>query len=176
MPTYRRNYLPGGTYFFTVNLRDRHQPLLTDHIDALRAAVRYVIRKRPFTIDAWVVLPEHLHCVWTLPDGDSDYSGRWRAIKTAFSKSLPGDSFRNGEKGIWQRRYWEHTITSLEDYRAYIDYVHINPVKHGWVKRVSEWPYSTFHRYVERGVYSADWGGGAENSLVGDTGERIIGG
>jgi putative transposase len=158
---FRRNLLLGGTYFFTVNLQDRGSALLVERICQLRHAVRVVRGKRPFQIDAWVVLPEHMHCVWTLPEGDADYAGRWRAIKTTFSKSLsalPGATrLRTGGGNIWQPRYWEHTIRDDRDYRTHIDYVHLNPYKHGLVKRVRDWPYSTFHRYVAAGVYPVDW-------------------
>ena len=163
MADYRRNRVPGGTYFFTVNLLDRRSHLLVEHIDLLREAVRAVKRRRPFHFDAWVVLPEHLRAVWTLPEGDADYSGRWRSIKIAFAKGLPNTERRSavrlakGERGIWQRRFWEHTIRDDADYAAHIDYVHVNPLKHALVERVAEWPYSTFHRAVARGVYDADW-------------------
>ena len=166
MPDYRRNRVPGGTYFFTVNLLERKLSLLTDHIDALRAAVRRVRARHPFHIGAWVVLPDHLHCMWTLPPDDTDYSTRWKAIKIAFAKSLPATENLSqvrrakGERGIWQRRFWEHTIRDDRDYSAHMDYVHYNPVKHGLVARVSAWPYSSFHRCVEAGIYPADWGGG----------------
>ena len=165
MPNYRRNRVPGGTYFFTVNLLERKLSLLTDRIDALRAAVRQVRARRPFHIDAWVVLPEHLHCIWTLPPDDTDYSARWKAIKIAFAKSLPATENLSqvrrakGERGIWQRRFWEHTIRDDRNYSAHMDYVHYNPVKHGLVARVSEWSFSSFHRCVEAGIYPVDWGG-----------------
>src|ERR1700738_3616290 len=121
MPDYRRNRVPGGTFFFTVNLLDRRSNLLVARIDALRDAVRRARARRPFHIDAWVVLPDHLHCLWTLPEGDCDFPGRWRAIKTAFSKSLPATERRNsvmvrrGEGGIWQRRYWERWVRDERD-------------------------------------------------------------
>jgi putative transposase len=136
MKTYRRNRVPGGTYFFTVNAQDRQSQILVDHIDLLREAVRVVKAKRPFHIDAWVVLPDHLHAIWTLPEGDTDYSGRWKAIKIAFAKSIEATEYRSSvrvlkhERGIWQRRFWEHTIRDDADYAAHMDYVHINPVKH----------------------------------------------
>src|SRR6478672_5078568 len=148
MPNYRRHYLPGGTYFFTVTLLNRRSRLLVEHIDALREAVRLVRTRRPFYIDAWVVLPDHMHCVWTLPEGDADYSSRWKEIKTLFSRSLPKTEHlsavraRRGERGIWQRRFWEHAIRDDVDYAAHIDYVHVNPDRHGLVERVREWPYS----------------------------------
>ncbi|ARU58098.1 transposase [Oleiphilus messinensis] len=162
---YRRSYVAGGTYFFTVNLLERDKALLVDHIEPLRNAVRFVKRRRPFYIDAWVVLPDHMHAVWTLPEGDADYSSRWREIKKRFSKAIPkteGLSVvrqRKGERGVWQRRFWEHTIKNEADYRYHVDYVHINPLKHGLVDNVKDWPYSTFHRDVKRGVYQLDWCG-----------------
>ena len=172
MPDYRRYRLPGGTYFFTVNLLQRYpNDLLVRHIDILRSEVRAVREKRPFVIDAWVVLPDHLHCVWTLPPGDDDFTNRWRLIKQGFSKALPITERRSavrmarGERGIWQRRFWEHAIRNETDYAAHIDYCHINPFKHGYVQRVADWPYSTFHRDVERGIYPLDWAGDLEIDL-----------
>ncbi len=155
MPNYRRSHIPGATYFLTVNLLQRDARLLTDRIDNLRDAVRKVRRTRPFRIDGWVVLPEHMHCIWTLPEGDADYGSRWRAIKIAFVKSVPVTEWRSsvrlakGERGIWQRRFWEHRIRGEKDYAAHMDYLHFNPVKHGHVHRVADWPYSSFHRLVE---------------------------
>jgi putative transposase len=163
MPDYRRNRVPGGTYFFTVNLLDRGSRLLIEHITVLREAVRTVRTHAPFHIDAWVVLPEHLHCIWTLPPDDDDYSGRWHAIKTLFATAMPpgerrsATRVRKGERGIWQRRFWEHTIRDHRDYAAHMDYVHFNPVKHGLVAHAADWPYSSFHRCVARGLYPADW-------------------
>ena len=174
MPDYRRNRVPGGTYFFTVNLLERRSCLLIDHIASFRDAVRKVRAQRPFHIDAWVVLPEHTHCVWTLPPGDDNYSARWKAIKIAFAKTLPKTEHlsavraNKGERGIWQRRFWEHTIRDDRDYAAHVDYVHINPLKHGLVQRVSDWPYSSFHRFVAEGIYPHDWAG---DGLILDTGE-----
>jgi putative transposase len=179
MPDYRRYRVPGGCYFFTVNLLERRMDHLTRHIDLLRQVVRDVRQRRPFHIDAWVVLPDHLHCVWTLPEGDHDFSTRWRLIKTAFAKHLPLVEMRSevrvsrNERGIWQRRFWEHAIRDERDYAAHIDYVHINPVKHGRVERVVDWPYSTFHRYVAHGVYPREWGGSLGLELKeGERGER----
>jgi len=177
MPDYRRYRVPGGTYFFTVNLLERYpNDLLVRHIDLLRAVVREVRTKRPFHIDAWVVLPDHLHGVWTLPPGDDDFTNRWRLIKQGFSKGLPLTERRSkvriarGERGIWQRRFWEHAIRDEEDYAAHVDYCHINPVKHGYVQRVAEWPHSTFHRHVERGVYPLNWANGPDSDWT--LGER----
>ena len=174
MPDYLRYRLPGGTYFFTVNLLQRYpNDLLVRHIDILRTVVQAVRQKRPFVIDAWVILPDHLHCVWTLPPGDDHFTNRWRLIKQGFSKALPITERRpavrmaRGERGIWQRRFWEHAIRNDTDYAAHIDYCHINPFKHGYVQRVADWPYSTFHRDVERGIYPLDWAGNLESDLHG---------
>jgi len=175
MPNYRRNRIPGGTYFFTVNLLDRKSQLLVEHIAELREAVRITRQLASFHIDAWVVLPDHIHAIWTLPPGDDHYSNRWRAIKKAFSKSIPATEYRSKirikrhERGIWQRRFWEHTIRDEEDYAAHMDYIHYNPVKHGWANSVQEWPFSTFHRLVKKGIYPQGWAGVNNESL--NTGE-----
>ncbi len=170
MPNYRRAWHPGGTYFFTVNLLERTgNDLLVRHIDLLRESVRKVRVKYPFTIHAWVVLPEHLHCVIELPIGDTDFALRWRLIRTHFSKFLPkteslsATRIRRGERGIWQRRYWEHLIRDEDDFSAHMDYVHINPLKHGLVECVVDWPFSTFHQLVREGIYPRDWAGGREH-------------
>jgi len=172
MPDYRRAWHPGGTYFFTVNLLQRSgNDLLVRHIDLLREVVASVRKHHPLIIHAWVVLPDHLHCVIELPEGDADFALRWRLIKMNFSKSLPKTESisavrqRRGERGIWQRRYWEHLIRDERDFQAHVDYVHINPYKHGWVQRVADWPHSTFHRSVDAGIYPADWGGNGESNL-----------
>jgi putative transposase len=176
MPDYRRNRVPGGTYVFTVNLRDRASRLLVDDIDLLRSAIRSVRSRRPFHIDGWVVLPNHTHGIWTLPPGDVDFPGRWYAIKSAFSKSIPvtqrrsSTMLRRGERGIWQHRYWEHTIRDDADYANHMDYIHFNPVKHGFVARPSDWPFSTFRRAVGLGLYPADWAG--NDGGVAEPGER----
>jgi len=163
MPNYRRNLIPGGCYFFTVNLLDRRSNLLVAQIDALREAVRETRRSKPFHIDAFVVLPDHLHCLWTLPPGDADFPARWRTIKALFSRQVaqPQDRRpsleRKREAGVWQRRYWEHTIRDEIDYAAHMDYIHFNPVKHGLVEHPAAWPHSSFSRCVERGLYPKDW-------------------
>ncbi len=165
MTNYRRNFSRGGTYFFTVNLEDRRLRLLTDHIEHLRHAFTYSRTRHPFAIDAIVMLPEHLHTIWTLPDDDGDYATRWRLIKSTFSRALPtGETVsrsrsERGERGIWQRRYWEHTVGDEEDFARHVDYIHYNPVKHGHVTRVQDWPHSSFHRMVRLGIYPGDWGG-----------------
>ena len=165
MSNYRRNYVSGGSYFFTVNLLERNKSLLIDHIEELRTAVKRTQEQKPFEIDAWVVLPDHMHAIWTLPEEDSDYSGRWRDIKKSFSKSLPKIEYVSStrtmrdERGIWQRRFWEHTIRDENDFQRHMDYIHYNPVKHGLVETVKEWPYSTFHRHVKQGTYPENWAG-----------------
>jgi putative transposase len=177
MTHYRRNFLAGGCFFFTVNLADRRLPLLTENIDALRAAFRQTQRNHPFTIDAMVVLPDHLHAIWTLPEGDPDFATRWRLIKSTFSRSFASEEqvsdsrAARGERGIWQRRYWEHTIRDENDFERHVDYIHINPVKHGLVPRVRDWPYSSFHRMIVSGVYPEDWAGDASTD-GGSFGER----
>ena len=164
MVTYRRNLIPGGTYFFTVTLVDRSSTLLVDRIDELREAFRTVRMKRPFEIDAIVILPDHLHCAWTLPQKDIDYALRWREIKSAFSRRIPPGEYRSKgrinkkERGIWQRRYWEHTIRDEQDLEKHMDYIHYNPVKQKYVSRTSDWPYSSFQRFVRKGVYPLQWG------------------
>ena len=169
MVAYRRHFVPGGSYFFTVTLLDRSSFLLVDRIDDLREAMRSVRAERPFTLDAIVVLPDHLHCIWTLPPGDADYSLRWREIKSRFSRRVPANGpcsagrRRKAERGIWQRRFWEHTLRDALDVDRHVDYIHFNPVKHGHVGCVVDWPYSSFHRYVERGEYPQDWAGGDQS-------------
>ncbi|MGL5240321.1 MAG: REP-associated tyrosine transposase [Kluyvera ascorbata] len=162
MSNYRRHYINGGTWFFTVNLKDRQSDLLIRNIAELRGAVRVVKRIKPFYIDAWVILPEHLHCIWTLPANDCDFSSRWREIKKRLTQSLLHQT-------VWQPRFWEHTIRDERDYRRHIDYIYINPIKHGWVSRVQDWPFSTFHRHVREGVYPVDWAGELMDL---ETGER----
>ncbi len=179
MPNYLRYRIPGGCYFFTVNLLERNNTLLVDHIDLLRESVRRCKQKRPFHIDAWVVLPEHMHCIWTLPAGDDDFSNRWKVIKVHFSKGLSISERRSkvrikrGERGILQRRFWEHAIRDDRDYEKHMDYVHFNPVKHGYVDKVIDWPFSSFHHHVKKGTYSDDWGGGYGQNDV-EMGERRL--
>ena len=177
MSNYRRAAVPGGTFFFTVTLADRTSSLLTDQVDVLRHCYAEVQRERPFQTVAVCVLPDHLHAVWRLPPKDADFSTRWQRIKARFSRHLPPrrershSKVRHREKGIWQRRFWEHTIRDEDDLRRYVDYIHFNPVKHGLVERVADWPYSSFHRYLSEGKLPLDWGGPAANQLVGDVGE-----
>ncbi|MBI3898455.1 MAG: transposase [Gammaproteobacteria bacterium] len=172
MTDYRRANVPGGTYFFTVNLAERHRTDLVDRIDILKRIIREEIKAHPFTLDAIVVMPDHLHALWTLPAGDNDYSNRWRRLKATFSATYPPYERRSvsrqskGERGIWQRRFWEHLIRDEKDLQRHFDYIHYNPVKHGYVKRVRDWPHSTFHRHVRDGIYSVEWAGGTEQELA----------
>jgi len=164
MVAYRRNFVPGGTFFFTVALADRRASVLIDHVDALRTAFRITRKERPFTVEAIVILPDHLHAMFTLPSDDSDFSGRWRRIKSLFTHKVIALGFsaaRNdkGEYQLWQRRFWEHTIRNETDFERHADYIHYNPVKHGLVSQVVDWRYSSFHRYVRQGVLPSDWGG-----------------
>ena len=161
MADYRRLYVPGGTYFFTLVTRDRKPWLGTDagrriFTDALRA----VREQEPFRTRAMVVLPDHLHCIWTLPPGDSDFPSRWKSIKQRCSKRLKHSGLLEG--GAWQRHYWEHLIRDEADLRAHVDYIHYNPVKHGLVDAPADWGASTFHRHVAKGIYPVDWGGPVE--------------
>jgi putative transposase len=147
----------------------------------LREAVEETRRRYPFTIDAWVLLPEHLHCIWTLPRESSDFSMRWNLIKTGFSRRAKSifhveewmnDSKRkHRETTIWQRRFWERQIRNDREYQVYMDYTHFNPVKHGLVERIVDWPYSTFHRYVRMGTYPENWGGAVDETCERDFGE-----
>lgn len=150
MPNYVRARLAGGTYFFTLTTRGR-APVLTDEATrtALREAIRATRARWPFTVEAWVLLPDHLHCLWTLPEGDADFSRRWSTLKRLTTQSLG--------RSIWQPRFWEHLIRDDRDFARHLDYIHWNPVKHGHVQRALDWPYSTFHRYAARGHYPMDW-------------------
>jgi putative transposase len=176
MVRYRRNLLAGGTYFFTVTVLDRRSTILVDNINALRSAFRVARRERPFAIDAIAVLPEHLHVVMTLPPGDAEYSGRWRKIKSLFSRRVANNLGltvnARGEYPLWQPRFWEHTIRDDGDYERHVKYVHYNPIKHGLVSRIRDWPYSSFHCYVRHGIFPRDWAGDASGVSQG-YGERI---
>jgi putative transposase len=179
MTNYRRNFISGGSFFFTVNLADRSQRLLVENIEALRQAFRTVKADQPFDIVAMVVLPEHLHTIWTLPPGDADYSTRWKKIKAEFSGTFPKSERRSasriskGERGIWQRRYWEHTLRDHADFNRHFDYIHFNPVKHGLTKQVIDWPYSSFHRYVRLEIYPPDWAWMGEDVRETEFGENL---
>lgn len=172
MSTYRRARIAGGSYFFTVTLEDRSRSYLVDRIVALRQAFASTRIELPFRIDAIAVLPDHLHCIWTLPDGDSDFSSRWQRIKGRFSRACPpGEAIsasrgRKRERGIWHRRYWEHALRDERDFATHVDYIHYNPVKHGHSGRVIDWPHSSFHRYVKAGILPGDWGGVVEPRIA----------
>ena len=169
MSCYKRNFVDGGTFFFTVVSYQRQRILTSPAIRiALRKAIQKTQQDFPFKINAWVLLPDHIHCIWTLPNGDDDYSRRWSMIKRLTSQSckyhLPpyylnsSSRLKRNESTLWQRRFWEHTITDDSDYMNHLNYIYWNPVKHGYANTVSEWSYSTFHRDVKNGLYGADWG------------------
>ncbi len=168
MSNYRRVYLPGGTYFFTVVTLDRVPVFINeDRVEALRQAFRKVMAVRPFRIDAMVVLPEHLHCILRLPEGDADYSSRWREIKKAASRRIGMDTNARNERMVWQRRFWEHAIRDEEDWRRHVDYIHYNPVKHGLVSSPGEWAWSSFGNAVSKGWYEETWGANEPITIVG---------
>ncbi len=177
MVNYRRSRIQGGTYFFTVNLCDRSSNHLVTHISHLRQAFRTVQKQRPFEIVASVILPEHLHIIMTLPDEDCDYPERWKAIKSQFTRALVQDNIvgltknKKGEYNLWQRRYWEHQIRDEVDLQHHVDYIHYNPVKHGYVRQVIKWPYSSFHCYVKSGLVESNWGGDDRMNGVSGYGE-----
>ena len=173
MPNYLRSYVPGGTFFFTIVTQERRRILTTALARMLlRDSIAEELEVAPFALDAIVLLPDHLHAVWTLPEGDTDYSTQWRRIKERFTRRYLANGGAEasrtiarvikGERGIWQPRFWEHTIRDESDLERCIDYLHFNPVKHGLVATVRDYPWSTFHRFVERGIYPHDWGDGQE--------------
>jgi putative transposase len=175
MPQYRRAKTKGNAFFFTVVIADRLSNLLVEEINRLRQAYRTVQVRRPFETIAVCILPDHIHAIWMLPEGDADFSSRWSLIKSGFSRGLAAQprsksKILKREKGIWQRRYWEHAIRDDADLERHVDYIHFNPVKHGHVTRAVDWPHSSFHRYVERGLLSADWGGDIKD-ITGSFGE-----
>ncbi|MGE3920634.1 MAG: transposase [Gammaproteobacteria bacterium] len=168
MSNYRRVFIPGAKYFFTLVTYNR-QPLLTStqSIKRIYDAFKYVLKKLPFTIDGLVILPDHLHCIWQLPEDDYDYPQRWNLIKRYFSLGVHSEKInKRREKNIWQKRYWEHLIRDEDDLETHLDYIYYNPVKHGFVTKPSDWPYSTFHRDVERGLYKIDWGSDTISKIV----------
>ena len=168
---YRRSKTPGGTCFFTV-VTYRRRPVLRapDTVALLREALATVKHRHPFAIDAIVILPDHLHCRWTLPADDADYATRWMLVKSYITRRCPPALKtartevlqRKREQTLWQHRYWEHQIRDERDFERHCDYIHYNPVKHGYVARMADWPHSSFHRYVEKGVYPLDWAGTPE--------------
>ena len=159
MSDYHRVYIPGGVFFFTVVTLGR-TPIFVDEerVEMLRQAFRKVMAIQPFQIDAMVVLPEHLHCIWQMPEGDADYSSRWREIKKATSRQIDIATNGRNERPVWQRRFWEHAISDAEDWRRHMDYIHYNPVKHGLASRPGDWRWSSFGSAVARGWYEKSWG------------------
>ncbi len=174
MTNYRRIRTPGTTYFFTVNLADRSSDLLLAQISALRKAYQKTCTERPFVCNAFVVLPDHLHAIWTLPARDADYSTRWRLIKTRFVQQVGGFGPRSAskrskrERGIWQRRFWEHSIRDEADFRVHMRYCWGNPVKHGLVNRAVDWPFSSIHRDIRAGRVDAEWAGDVADGEFGE--------
>ena len=152
MADYRRVYSKGGCYFFT-NVTANRKPILIKNIQLVREAFQYARSRHPFIIDAAVILPDHMHCIWSLPENDDDYSKRWMLLKSYFSLHYPNKSNRN----IWQRRFWEHMVRDVNDYNRHLDYIHYNPVKHGYVERAGDWEYSSFHKFVRKGLYGENW-------------------
>lgn len=178
---YRRAKTPGATYFFTLVTYQRQQIFhLPEAIDLLRQAVHQVKQKHPFTIEAMVVLPDHLHSIWTLPQDDADFSMRWRLIKTNFSRCYPDhlkplrslSRLHKGEQAVWQRRFWEHQIRDETDFAQHVDYIHYNPVRHQLVGAPKDWKYSSFHRYVANGMYVEDWGANDKITLPDNVGKE----
>ncbi len=170
MSDYRRAFQPGGCYFFTVVTYERRPWLIEKPaIERLRKAFRHVMKARPFSIDAIVIWPDHLHCIWQLPEGDHDFPERWRQIKRFVSIGLESPLNARNEKALWQRRYWEHLIKDEEDWYRHIDYIHYNPVKHGYVTRPADWPYGSFKLAMKRGWYDATWGDAEPSSIAGMT-------
>lgn len=166
MPNYLRARVPGATFFFTANLANRNSSLLIDRIDILRRAYAATVRDAPLFCDAIVILPDHLHTVWTLPPGDAGFSERWRKIKHRFSRAIGGEFARSSskqmkrEKGIWQRRFWEHVIRDEVDYTRHVEYCWGNPVKHGLVRQAADWPFSSIHRDIRAGRVGPEWSEG----------------
>ena len=169
MSNYRRVYIFGSTYFFTVNVLDRKRTDLTSPTfrQALREGIERARLTLPFKMNACVLMPDHIHCIWTLPQDEANYSARWAIIKRYVSRVcsqhdtvLNLSRRKRREFGLWQRRFWEHWIRDETYFERHVNYIYYNPVKHGYVKRVIEWPYSTFHRDVRKGIYSANWGDG----------------
>ena len=165
MANYQRLYDKSGTYFFTVVTQERRPIFFNEeNIQKLRNVFKEVMEKRPFNIEAIVILPDHIHCIWKLPHNDCDFSNRWKEIKYRFSIDYNGpfpksDSMnKKKEKGLWQRRFWEHLIRDQEDFNRHFDYIHYNPVKHKLTERVIDWPYSSFKRFVDKGIYKQNWG------------------
>jgi len=180
---YRRAFYLGATYFFTFNLLDRSSSLLINEVDKLRIAFQQVRLLHPFEIDGIVILPDHVHMLITLPEGDSNYSLRIRLIKRLFSKQIKSKELisssrlSKGERGIWQRRFWEHVVRDEKDFENHLNYILYNPVKHGYVTKAADWRFSSIHRSIRKGEISRSWGSGDDEYFqdIGDYGEYIVG-
>lgn len=178
MPHYLRAFVPGATYFFTVNLEDRSSYLLVREIARLRKVYAGVQKQHPFETLAICVMPDHLHAIWRLPENDADFPKRWSLIKAGFSRGLPIATERSdsqldhGDKGIWQRRFWEHVVRDEKDFLNHVQYIHFNPVKHGHAREVRDWPFSSFHRWVKKGMLPKEWGLVRAAETDGKFGER----
>jgi putative transposase len=164
MVKYRRVFIEEGTYFFTITLKNRQSDFLTRYVENFKTAYRGVKKTRPFKTLAYVILPEHCHLIWKLPEDDFDYAGRWREIKKGFTKALLGKGINfqknnHNEYDLWQRRYWEQTIRDEKDLENHINYIHFNSLKHGYVQNVKDWKHSSFHTYVSKGILTQDWMG-----------------
>ena len=163
MVNYRRSFVPGGTFFFTVTLKNRRSNLLIERIGLLKDAFNKVKEMHPFIMKAYVIMPEHLHMIWELPIGDANYSLRWKKIKALFTKSiikagLELSRTKHNECRLWQRRFWEHMIKDESDLENHVNYIHYNPIKHGLVEELRDWPHSLFHYYVQSGRICEGWG------------------
>jgi len=168
MSNYRRAYQPGACYFFTVVTWHRTPIFINEQrVEIFRQAIRQTMQTRPFHIDAMVILPDHLHCIWSMPDGDGDFSSRWREIKKATSRQIDTATNASNERLIWQRRFWEHAIRDEDDWRRHMDYIHYNPVKHGLAQRPGDWPWSSFANAVNKGWYDASWGAQLPIAIMG---------
>jgi putative transposase len=162
---YRRVYQPGGTFFFTLVTFNRNNYFSSQsNVEILGDAFRYVIKKHPFNMIAHVILPDHLHVIWQLPEGDQDYSTRWRLIKSFVSRNWNNQKCASDITQLiythrfWQNRFWEHTIRNQLDLDKHIDYIHFNPVKHKLVEDPLKWKYSSFGKFLDEGTYTDDWG------------------
>ena len=174
MANYRRLYVKGGTYFFTVVTQDRRHIFTEEKsTQMLRSAFKVVMDKNPFQVESIVVLPDHIHCIWTLPRDDHDFSKRWKGIKYRFSSNYKSsfatsDSMKKKkEKGLWQRRFWEHLIRDQDDFNRHIDYIHYNPVKHKLARSAVDWPYSSFKQFMMQGIYEKNWGSTLPSNIKG---------
>jgi len=177
MSRYRRVRLEGGEFFFTV-VTYRRRPILTTDlgVQCLRNAWRETNATMPFEVEAVCVLPDHIHTIWSLPEGDDDYPARWRKIKGIFSREYRAAGGSDGEAGasrrrrreveVWQRRFWEHRIRDVDDFYRHVEYIHFNPVKHGHVTSLADWPWSSFHNHVKQGWIEPDWGTIEPNDIV----------